>query len=153
MNLENKFFADAAKLQRLYRKYFCDAVAEYRLTPNEISVLVYLFQNGSSLDTATDIAQERGISKALVTRSVSALSQRGFVQTERDARDRRVVHLRLSEKSRVIACTLEQNRAYVTARLQRGIPPADLECVSRVMDAMQRNLDELLKNDERMKNT
>ncbi|MDO4271229.1 MAG: MarR family winged helix-turn-helix transcriptional regulator [Eubacteriales bacterium] len=152
MNLEDKFFPSAAKLQRLYRKYFCEAVAEYRLTPNEISVLVHLLQNGERLDTATDIAQERGISKALVTRSVSSLASRGFVRTERDGHDRRIVHLHLSEKSREIACRLEKNRLLVTERLQYGIAPEDLECVSRVMDAMQRNLDDLLENDERMKN-
>lgn len=152
VNLEECLFLGAAKLEKLYRRYFCEAFAEFHFSPNEIAVLVYLFQHAPACDTATDIAQGRGISKALVTRSVSTLAGRGFLAAERDARDRRVVHLRLTDSSRDIAARLNENRRRVAEQLQQGIPPDELAHVAQVIERMQRNLDALLEADERKEN-
>ena len=65
-------------VEKLYRSCFRCAVEDCRLTPNEIAVLLFLGRNAPGRDTATDIAQSCGISKALVARSVSGLHRRGF---------------------------------------------------------------------------
>ncbi|WP_283674546.1 MarR family winged helix-turn-helix transcriptional regulator [Butyricicoccus sp. Marseille-Q5471] len=148
-HLEECLFLGAGKLEKLYHRYFCEEFADYRFTANEIAALVFLVRHERAKDTATDIAQECGISKALVTRGVSALCKRGFVSAVRDEHDRRVVHLHLTESGKAIAEKLDENRKYIAARLEQGIAPEDLACMAQVIETMQRNLDSLLEQDER----
>ena len=42
---EEGFFAGLSKLERLYKRYVQEAVAEYQFTPNEIAVLMFLYNN------------------------------------------------------------------------------------------------------------
>ena len=72
LHWEDDFLKDTAKLEKLYRSCLQDAAAGYQLSPNETAVLLFLCHYAPEQDTATDIAQSRGISKALVARSGAA---------------------------------------------------------------------------------
>ena len=98
-------------------------VKEYGLTPGEMAVLLFLHNNAPDLDTATDIVRCRDLSKALVARSVESLRQKGYVTLERDRRDRRVVHLALSEQSRPISREIDRRQKLLWRRLGEGIDP------------------------------
>ncbi len=146
--LEEQFLLDAVKLEKLYRGCVREAACGCRLTPNEIAVLLFLRRHAPEKDTATDIAQIQGISKALVTRSVDSLHRRGFVQGIRDQEDRRIVHLRLCGEGVKVAQQLYMCGSRVTAQLRCGISEEELEMVQDVMQKMHHNLDELLKTME-----
>ncbi len=142
---EEAFLHEAVMVEKLYRSCFRCAVEDCRLTPNEIAVLLFLGRNAPGRDTATDIAQSCGISKALVARSVSGLHRRGFLDCERDRDDRRMVHLRLRGEGRAVAERLVQNGRRIAVELHRGIRPEELQLVRQIMQKMQGNLDALLE--------
>lgn len=146
---EERFLLDAAKMEKLYWNCIREAARDYHLTPNEISVLLFLRRHAPESDTATDMVQQLGISKALVARSVDCLYRRGFVQGERDAKDRRIVHLHLCGEGVAIAQRLYQNGCRVVEQLHQDVSEEELQQVHEIMKKMQRNLDEILRNTER----
>lgn len=145
---EERFLLDAAKMEKLYWSCIREAASGYHLTPNEISVLLFLQRHAPESDTAKDMVQQLGISKALVARSVDCLYRRGFVQGERDADDRRIVHLQLCGEGIAIAQRLYQNGCRVVEQLHRNVSEEELQQVHETMKKMQRNLDEILSNME-----
>ncbi|MGO5028226.1 MarR family winged helix-turn-helix transcriptional regulator [Candidatus Agathobaculum pullicola] len=145
---EERFLLEAAKMEKLYWSCVKEAASGYHLTPNEISVLLFLRRYAPKLDTATDMVQQLGISKALVARSVDCLYRRGFVQGERDGNDRRVVHLHLCGEGIMIAQQLYQSGCRVSERLRQNVTEEELQIVHTIMDKMQRNLDEILRDME-----
>lgn len=145
---EERFLLDAAKMEKLYWNCIREAASGYHLTPNEISVLLFLRRYAPESDTATEMVRQLGISKALVARSVDCLYRRGFVQGERDANDRRIVHLHLCGEGIAIAQRLYQNGCRVVEQLRRDISEDELQQVHEIMQKMQRNLDEILSNME-----
>ena len=141
------FIITLAKVNKLLQRACAAAVSEYRFTPNEVEVLLFLMNNPAH-DTATEIAQYRNVSKALVAKSVESLCRRGFLTAERDTRDRRVVHLHLSGQSSGIARRLLACEDALFARIEQGIPPACLDAAGQAFPILRENIDSLLKEFE-----
>lgn len=80
--------AASAEFQRYYQE-------RYHMTRPQWRVLVHLGQFGDM--TASAIARKSGLDKTKVSRAVFDLEQRGWLVRQRDARDRRVEHLNLTE--------------------------------------------------------
>ena len=147
---EETFFMDALRLEKLYRSCVRGAASDCGLTPNATVVLLFLSRHAPQQDTATDIAAARGISKALVARSVDGLHRRGFLESERDENDRRVVHLRLCGEGIEVAERLKQTGVRVAQKLRENVTDEELQTAHRIMCKMQRNLDALYDSMEGM---
>lgn len=145
---EEALLTDAAKLEKLYRSCVREAVNSYRLTSNEIVVLLFLGRHAPQQDTATDIASSRGISKALVARSVDCLHRRGFLECRRDKNDRRIVHLCLCGEGIEVAEHLKRTGIRIAQKLRENITDEELQAVHQIMCKMQRNLDALYDSEE-----
>lgn len=144
---EEGFFVGLSKLERVYKRYFQEAVAEFQFTPNEITVLMFLCNNAPALDTATDIARFKRISKGLVARSVDSLTRRGLLSAQRDERDRRIVHLALSENCAPIAQRLRESERALFAQIAEGIDPVRLEITSDTLRKINQNMNRLLEGE------
>ncbi len=138
------YFSYCAKNDKAYRKMCALAVAEYNFTPNEIVVLMFL-SNNPGLDSASDIAHYRNISKGLVAKSVEALCEKGYLETGKDKKDRRLVHLYLTEKSDEVVAKLRRCRSEFIQELYNGVTEADREAMRRVTTILNQNLDRILK--------
>lgn len=138
------YFAHFGKIEKAYRKRCTQAVEEYCFTPNEIVVLLYL-SNHPGYDSASDIAHFRSISKGLIARSVETLCEKGYLRTGKDEKDRRLIHLSLTEKSAAVVKRLKACRREFVKELYAGAAPADLEAMDRVTNVMNRNLDVMLR--------
>lgn len=142
--LPGEYIEGMRSLYKAYRSQLLQQLRGYGLAPAEIEVLLFLYNNAPSLDTATDIVRCKKLSKALVARSVESLYQRGYVTFERDQRDRRVVHLSLSEKSLPITREIGQRQRLLWQKLGEGIPPEELDAalktLSRFIHNAQKNL-------------
>ncbi|MEG1604910.1 MAG: MarR family winged helix-turn-helix transcriptional regulator [Clostridia bacterium] len=145
MRFENGYFYEIARMELLYKQYFQREVAEYRFTPGEITVLMFLFNNAPALDTAKDIARFKGVSKGLIARSVDRLAKDGFLHTATDDSDRRIVHLRLEGKSREIAHRLENAEKNLLESLGVGIDAEALRITDDTLKRLHDNLEELTK--------
>lgn len=141
---EEGYFAYYAKIDKVYRKLCAQAVAEYDFTPNEIVVLMFL-SNNPGYDSASDIAHFRNISKGLVAKSVEHLCETGYLKTGKDKKDRRLVHLFLTEKSGEIVARLKACRQEFAKELYAGVAKEDMAAMARVTEKMNQNLDNILK--------
>lgn len=71
--------------------------AKWQLSSSEIQILLFLDQM-PHLDTARDVAQHCGMSKASVSGNVLKLATRGLLTVDVDLKDRRFQHLALTEQ-------------------------------------------------------
>ena len=113
-------------------------ISSYKLSPSEIDILVTL--DIGVYDTAKEISENFEISKSLVCRSVDSLIKRGYIDTKKDEKDKRVIHLILREEARPIVNALKSNREKSTEVLLNGIDEEELKVFNNVLDKMKNNL-------------
>ena len=113
-------------------------ISSYKLSPNEIDLLVAL--DMGVYDTAKEIADNFEISKSLVCRSVDSLSKKGYIDTKKDEKDKRISHLILREEAKPIVEALKENRKKTTEDLLLGIDKEELKIFSKVLNQMKDNM-------------
>ena len=91
-------------------------------------------------DTAKEIADNFEISKSLVCRSVDSLTKKGYIDTQKDEKDKRVSHLILREEAKPIVEALKENRKKTTEDLLLGIDKEELKIFSKVLNQMKNNM-------------
>lgn len=69
---------------------------EYHLTSTEMMVLLFLYNNPEK-NTATDIIKYSRMAKANISKAVEHMIRRNLLVRMRDAQDRRLMHLCLTE--------------------------------------------------------
>ena len=116
------FFENYFKIEKAYRQYFQDEMEKYHLTPNELLVLLFLARDNGGCNTARDIGQYEGVSKGLVARSVESLVEKQFLVVERDAADKRICHLYLTQQCSALTEQMTEKKAAFFRRLAEGIP-------------------------------
>lgn len=139
-NSSESFFNALSKFIKEYRKISFKALDEYELTPSEIDVLMFLLNNAPELDTAKDISQYKGISKALVCRSVDSLSKKGLLSSVVDKSDRRIVHLALSDDASEIVYKLKKSKEIFGDMVMEGVNEEDIKIFMRVINTMLDNV-------------
>ena len=82
---------------RLFEQLVSETAAKWQLSTSEIQILLFLDQM-PHLDTARDVAQHCGMSKASVSGNVLKLATRGLLTVDVDLKDRRFQHLTLTEQ-------------------------------------------------------
>lgn len=145
LNAPGRLFEKLQKIDKMYRRYYQYELADYGFTPNEVSVLLFLHNNAPELDTASDIVRCKGISKGLVARSVESLCGSGYLEAVRDPDDRRIVHLKLSEKCRPIKKRIEDRQGELSQRIESGLEKNALTITSETLDQLLINTELLLK--------
>ena len=131
-----RFFEKFQKMDKVYRRFYQHELAEYQFTPNEIAVILFLYNNAPDLDTATDIVRCKGISKGLVARSVDSLCREGYLTAVREPADRRIMHLKLSEKSQPITERIAVKQKELAGKIECGITPDELRITSATLDKL-----------------
>ncbi|MCB0114654.1 MAG: MarR family transcriptional regulator [Caldilineaceae bacterium] len=94
------------------------------------------------LASASQLADERQISRAAVSQTVNALVEKGLLLRHQDAEDRRFVHLALSEDgNRLLDAIFQENRAWMRAKME-SLTPAELDGVIKAMDVLKRSFED-----------
>ena len=129
-------FASFRTLTRAYNDFVTGCVSEYALSPNEVAVLDGL----QTVSTASAIARDADVSKALVSRSVKSLKDKGLIETSISAVDKREQDLRLTERGREIAERIEEaNRRFYRIATQ-GLQSRALELTELSLEMFKQNL-------------
>lgn len=111
------------------------------LSPHEIEILSYLFRKGENgYDTAKDIVELMGISKSLVCRTVDSLIRKGYLHTEKDRKDRRILHLHLTPQAEKILPALSDLHYRFVHTALKGVQPDDLQTFYEVFDRIVKNV-------------
>lgn len=140
-----RFFEKFQKMDKMYRRFYQNELADYQFTPNEIAVILFLYNNAPELDTATDIVRCKGISKGLVAQSVESLCEKGYLETVREQSDRRVLHLRLSDRCDPVSELISVKQKQLIRRIEHDISQEELRITSATLDKLLINTEELLK--------
>lgn len=140
--LEN-FLENYFKIEKAYRKFFHEEVEKYQLTPNEILVILFLYENGSSVNTAKDIARYEGVSKGLIARSVDSLTEKGYLRLVRDETDRRMIHLHLTEPCDAIVSEIAERKKRFLEYIRKDIPEEHIRITSETLERFVENASSL----------
>lgn len=140
MDMKNTayFFAAFRKLLKSYTDYQLKELKGYDLTPNEIVVLSSIGVVGM----ASDIAQNACVSKALVSRSVKELRDKGLISASISEVDKREQKLSLTpegEKAAQLIADANQNFYKVAFR---RFEDNEKRVLQALLQLMLNNLDE-----------
>ena len=109
-----QFFYEGA---RWMEELLAEEAARWQISAAEAKILLFLF-SAPGMDTAKDVAQYCGVSKASVSGNVLKLTTRGLLTVDMDLKDRRFQHLALTEQAQPI---LEGIRQKLDAGCQRRL--------------------------------
>ena len=84
--------------KKLYNQMFRKPAGKYELTQIEIDILLFL-HNNPSFNTAKDIVALRGLAKSNVSNALDNLRKRGYLASETDPENRKLVRLTLLEEA------------------------------------------------------
>ncbi len=110
------------------------------LTKQEVDILLFL-ENHASCNRACDIVNNRGLSKAYVSKALASLVKKGLVSIETEKDDRRYQHISLSKKSEKVISYVRQRGKDMIFSLTKEIPESDLHVFMQVIEKMVFNIE------------
>ena len=126
-------------LSRLERQ----TAAASGVSVSQMRLLVYLEQSAEKGGgRLSDLAEDQGLALSTMTRNVTLLEEKGWVQRVTREDDRRVVTVSLTESGRQLAASLHGNSVARFAGAFRSFHPSDrverAVAVDRVAEALER---------------
>lgn len=134
---ENIFVA-FRKLLRSYTDFQQEELSEFELTPNEIAVLSTV----SDFSMASDIASNACVSKALVSRSVKALKDKGLITSIISEVDKREQRLELTQQGARVAMLIDEANDRFFAKAFDGMDNTEREVLHELMRLVVANIDD-----------
>lgn len=125
-------------LKRRYARDMAEVMNRWQLTGMELDVLLFL-GNNPDCDTATDMVRLRQLTKSHISKAVEHLTEMGLLTQRRDERNRRKVHLTLTDKASVIVQDGQAAQRRCEAALTQGLSQEDREALSRILETIARN--------------
>lgn len=135
-----EFLRLSNRLREYYGKEIKDRFSEYTFSPNEISILI-LLQNNNSITTSTQLRVVLGVSKALVSRSVTSLEQKGLITVKGIPNDKRISHIELTENTIPVLEKINIEIEKINQVLFKDIPTKDIQCMIDTMNKMNEKIE------------
>ncbi|MCB2253109.1 MarR family winged helix-turn-helix transcriptional regulator [Pseudomonas chlororaphis] len=118
------------RLTSLTRVWFREHPLLADIQPIQLSALLYLARCNGYSNTPLAVAEYLGLTKGTVSQSLKALEAKGLLSKSQDARDKRSVHLLLTDEARNLLASV--------------MPPAFLETAAGRMGGQAGELEQLL---------
>lgn len=141
---EYEILALGQQLKKLLEKKSMPIMQKYDLRKVELDILTFFSIRGREGDTAKDIMLTKHISKAHVSKSLDNLKQRGYIFLEEDKKDRRRVHISLTEGGNKVLQEFMEVRNTCKKILFRDITEEEMCILLQIMERMQENVKEHL---------
>lgn len=115
------------------------AVEQFSMTVGQFQVLRRIRKG---IDTVSALAEANRASRPAVSKAVDALVKQGLVSRLPDERDRRQVHLSLTEEgNRLLQAVYEQAEAWLRQKFQ-ALSSEELESLLAAMNILQKTFDD-----------
>ena len=82
-----------------------------------------------------------GVSKALVSRSVTSLEQKGLITIKEDSNDKRISHIELTENADPVLEKISIEIEKINQVLFKDIPTKDIQCMIDTMNRMNKKIE------------
>ena len=112
---------------------------QYGMTAIEVDVMLFL-ANNPQFDTAAEIVSVRRIAKSHVSMAVSKLTARGFLKKLRDEKDRKKIHLRITEKASPMVRDAQQFQKDFRTSILKGFSEEEKHQMEMFVDRIARNI-------------
>ena len=143
--MDIRYFEVMQDMQKNYARQLEPVCRQWKVTGNELTVLLFL-SNNPGYDRAADLVERRGMTKSHVSLSVGTLEHRGLLHRWREDRDRRQIHLELTEAGWEIArCGQAAQKQFFSAAFQ-GITRQELEDWYGILQRMWENMQAMQDN-------
>ena len=133
------YFDTMARAQKGYARLLEPICKKWDLTRNELDVILFL-ANNPAYDRAVDIVNHRGLSKSHVSMSINSLESRGLLLRTPDPKDRRTVHLQLTDKAREITDVGCRVQKQFMDYLHQGVTEEQLELMRLFAERVYENI-------------
>lgn len=131
------FLVAFRKARKKHMKYISQAAHEYALTPNQAEIMLFLWNN-AEFNTAKDIVHYISVSKGLVSRSIDALIQRGYLLTAEDEKDGRLQRLIITSEGKIPTEKLSASSNAFFRQMTDGIPKKELQiCYHTILTILE----------------
>lgn len=125
----------SSQLKKLYSDACRSVCLEFDLTQTEFEILDVL-SSDKGHDTSAEIAKLRLIKKANVSTSVERLITKGYVTKMPDCRDKRVIHLRLTDKASLPVAKIKAAHEELLIRLSDILTGDELDTLTSLIDKL-----------------
>lgn len=126
-------------IEKFYDRCMEDIRKSYGLSQIEIRIIGFLHNNPGK-DTAADISYLRMLPKGNVSQGVELLMNKGFLSRTPDERDRRKIHLGLTEKADDIVMEIDKAKVHYEEMLLADIPAESLRTYNMVNEQIMENV-------------
>lgn len=103
----------------------------FKMTPTEFLIL-HMCHRGEA-NTVTDLARVSPLEISAMSRQVERLRSRGLLERRRSKRDRRVVHLELTEEGRLLMPELYRTVMVIEDKTVHGMTPEEREYLMKAL--------------------
>ena len=138
MNRTRQILHSAFAIKKAYDGLWDEIQEKYGLTRVEIDVLSFL-ANNPDCDTARAIVEYRMIAKSHVSGAVESLLAKGWILREQDTRDRRCIHLKLTESASGAAEEILTRQRDFGAAIRDGISEEEMTVFGNMLEKLTDN--------------
>lgn len=128
----------ARQFERAFAQRISPVLERWSLTTGEMQVMLFL-ANNPGCDTARDMVVVRGLGKSQVSQAVELLVGKGFLARSPSQRDRRIVHLAITEDGWPAAREAQAVQARCGRALFDGLTPEEMETLRVILEKMVAN--------------
>ncbi len=132
------------QFKRFQEKIWGPITEQYALSVLDVRILLFLDIH-KCLDTARDIVSVHHWTKSHVSKAIEELIERGYLQRQVDARDRRKVHLIIQPAAEPILVQIRTEYHRMNQILLKGISEEELKVVAQVARKISDNIASCMK--------
>ena len=130
--------------ETLYGKLLAPVCTQYGLTRMELNVLLFLYHNPEH-DTASEIVKRRRLTKSHVSMSVRSLEEKGLLTCAYRGRNRRTIHLTLTDAAAEIVETGCAAQKQFTEVVFSGFTQEERDTLWNMIDRIDHNIEQAMK--------
>lgn len=139
-----KIIEQSQFIRKAKDKVFEEILNKYNLTNNELSILIFLYENEPENNTASNIVRELLFTKSHVSLSVESLIKKEYIIKNIDKDDKKRYYLNLTKKANNIKDDYIKKKKEFLDLLFFDVEEKDKETMKRVFYQVQKNIDNIL---------
>ena len=140
-------FLSWRKIKQLIKKTADAFLKEYDLKMIDVILMNGLYIHPEA-DTLNDLSDALCVNKGQASRSMDSLVKRGYVISEVDIADRRLIHFALTEKGQQLTKKLDNVKKKEIKKMFEGIPEDNIKIFIDVLHQINQNIKRLSKEGE-----
>ena len=138
-SMEDYEFLSWRKIKQLIKK-----TVDAFLKKHDLKMIDVILMNGLYIhpdaDTLNDLSDALCVNKGQASRSMDSLVKRGYVTSEVDIADRRLIHFALTEKGQQLTKELDDVRQKGIQKIMVGIPEDKIQIFIDVLHQINQNI-------------